>query len=925
MMLSRREGAKTMPKSPGKNRNGKGRRKFLKTMTLGVGTLALPTNSIASAGSAVPPGQPEDAKGEPIHYPRVFRGRQREIIGFPLGGVAAGCLKLGGRGQLEEWWIFNRPDKGRSPQYAFPAIRVENTGREPIAKVLEARIMPPYSRGPSDLGSDNVPGLPRLESCTFTGEYPMARIDFEDPELPVRVSLEAFTPVIPLDADESGLPLAVLRYRVKNPGASKSNVSIVWSIENPVGMERSNGENANHGHGRQNDYRESTGVKGLLMRNPFLGSTDPQAGTFALALLGADDGNLTYLRGWPSTRWWESPLLFWDDFASDGRLGPEEAQRSAVGALCLEKDIPARGSAEYTFLLSWHFPNRTPKRCGWSAPKGHENDLIGNYYCTRFKDAWAVAEYAAENLPRLEERMHNFLGVVRDTTLPGAVKDAALANLSTLATPTAFRTSDGAFHGFEGCVDQSGCCFGSCTHVYAYEPLTAHVFPALSRSLREQQFGFSTNDEGLMDFREYLPFGIGHFGVAAADGQMACIVKIYHDWKLSGDTEWLRRQWPGVKRALEFAWIKGGWDANRDGVMEGVQHNTYDIEFIGPNPFCGMWYLAALRAGEEMAHVMGDASAAAEYQRVFRQGNAWVDANLFNGDFYVQKVRSVARDDIAKGLQAGMGATDTEHPTYQVGEGCLSDQLMGQYFALIAGLGLLVDRDHALKALRSIWKYNYKQNLADHVSVQRAYALNNEAGLVMCAYPQGARPHVPFPYFAEVWSGSEYAMAALMIEMGMVEEGVHIVENTRRRFDGEKRNPWNEAECGYHYARPMASWAPLLALSGFRYDGTEKAVVARPLVNQENFSSCWSAGTAWGSFSQRTQGGKTRFTLSVAEGSLACRKVTLRAQKASVGASTGKVRNRPLPYKVQHEGGEVTFVFTPDVTLNASDQLALTL
>lgn len=915
-----------MAKTNRKTRNGKGRRKFLKTVTLGVGTLALPASSAAVAGAAAPPSAPPESEASrPVTYPRVFRGRQRDLIGFPLGGVAAGSLNLGGRGQLDEWWIFNRPDKGRSPQYAFPAIRVETAGQKPVAKILEARIMPPYSRGPSDLGSDNVPGLPRLESCTFTGEYPLARVDFEDPELPVRVSLEAFTPVIPIDADASGLPVAVLRYRVNNPIASSARVSIVWSIENPVGQERDADGNPKAAQGRQNDYRESTRVRGLLMRNPFLGASDPQAGTFALATPGGDAGNFTYLRGWPSAQWWESPLLFWDDFTSDGRLGPQPGTPGAVGALCLEKEIAASASAEYTFLLAWHFPNRTPKWCGWSAPKGHENDLIGNHYCTRFKDAWAVAEYAAQNLPRLEERMRKFLDAVRSATLPGAVKDAAMANLSTLATPTAFRTSDGAFHGFEGCVDHSGCCFGSCTHVYAYEPAIAHVFPTLSRSLREQQFGFSTNAEGLMDFRELLPFGIGHFGVAAADGQMACIVKAYLDWKLCGDTEWLHRQWPGVKRALEFAWIKGGWDANRDGVMEGVQHNTYDIEFIGPNPFCGMWYLAALRAGEEMARAMEDPTAAAEFQSLFRKGSAWVDANLFNGEFYVQKVGSIAKDDIAKGLQAGMGTADTEHPSYQVGEGCLSDQLMGQYFALMAGLGLLVDREHILASLRSIWKYNYKQNLADHASVQRAYALNNEAGLVMCAYPHGERPRVPFPYFAEVWSGSEYALAGLMFNMGMIAEGTQIVENTRRRFDGEKRNPWNEAECGYHYARPMSSWAPLVALSGFRFDGTERAVSARPLVNQDNFSSFWSAGNAWGSFSQRTQGGKMRFMLSVTEGDLTCKRVTVRAQKTSETAGTGKVRNAPLPYKIQHEGDEVTFIFTPEVTLHGGDQLALTL
>ncbi len=823
---------------------------------------------------------------------------------------------------MKEWWIVNRPDKGRRPRYAFAAIRAVSGNRKPVARVLEARILPPYSRGPSDLGSDNVPGLPRLENSVFTGDYPLAWIDFEDSQLPVRVSLEAFTPIIPLDADESGLPMAVLRYRVANPRRSAATVSIAWSIDNPVGSMA--GANATSAHGRQNDYRESDGLKGLLMRNPFLGSADPKAGSFALAVLGAEQGNLSYLRGWPTAGWWESARLFWEDFSGDGRLGPEATAHTAVGALCFEKQIPAGATEEYTFLIAWHFPNRTPKWCGWAAPKGHENDVIGNHYATRFKEAWAVAEHAAKNLPSLEKRTRTFAETIRRTTLPGAVKDAALSNLSTLATPTLFRTRDGAFHGFEGCVDHDGCCFGSCTHVYAYEPLTAHVFPQISRSLREQQFGFSTNAEGLMDYREFLPFGIAHFGVAAADGQMACIVKVFHDWQLSGDTEWLRRQWPGVKRALEFAWIKGGWDANRDGVMEGVQHNTYDIEFVGPNPFCEMWYLAALRAGEQMARALGDAPSADEYDRLYRQGSKWVDANLFNGEFYIQKVGPIERKDVAHGLEEGMGNADTEHPTYQVCGGCLSDQLMGQYFAHIAGLGFLADDENVQKTLKSIWKYNYKQSLADHVCVERAYAVNGEAGLVMCEYPAGEQPRVPFPYFAEVWSGSEYAAATLMIYSGMISEGLRIVESTRSRFDGEKRNPWNEAECGYHYARPMAGWGPLLALSGFGYSGTEKTVIAIPLAGPDDYFSFWSAGTGWGGFSLRRQGHQTQFALSVTEGRLDVRKLIINARNAAA-AATGRVGNRTVTFRTERQGDDVSFVFTTDLSLRPGDELVVTL
>ena len=226
-------------------------------------------------------------------------------------------------------------------------------------------------------------------------------------------------------------------------------------------------------------------MSGLLMRNPFLSAMDPMAGSFALATT-ATDAKVTYLRGWRSgTGWRVGPLLFWDDFIADGELGPEERVRDSVGSLCVQKSIPARSQADFTFVLGWHFPNRTPERCGWSAPEGDESAVLGNHYATRFQDAWEAAEYTATNLPDFEKRTRAFASALRESTVPGAVKEAASANLSTLVTPTSFRIADGTFHGFEGSNDQRGCCFGNCTHVWNYEVATAYLFPSLARSLRE--------------------------------------------------------------------------------------------------------------------------------------------------------------------------------------------------------------------------------------------------------------------------------------------------------------------------------------------------------------------------------------------------------------------------------------------------------
>ena len=912
-----------MPTSNGRNgsdrkgKNGRSsqkrdRRDFLKTAAAGAGALALPGSGTETTTKAK--SRRESAsKSAAIEYPRVFRDSQLAMIAFPLGGVGAGSLSLGGRGQLREWWIFNRPDLGRSPDYAFPSVWVQSGNHKPAARILEARIQPPYE-GQSGLGSANLPGLPRLESCTFTGEFPFARIDFHDSVIPVRISLEAFSPFLPHDADDSGLPVAVLRYRVTNPTATKAKVSIAFSIDNPVGE-------GNGASSRANEYREGEGVKGIVMTNPFLAGKDPLAGSFVLSVMG--EGKLSYWRGWPRDRWWQPALDFWDRFSRDGDLGPEAAQRGTVGSLCLGHEIPAGGKAEYTFLLSWHFPNRTPKRCGWDAPKGYEGDVIGNYYSTRFHDAWEAAQYAAGHLPGLESRTRQFAAAIRDTTVPAAAKDAATANLSALVAPTSFRTADGHFHGFEGCNEHAGCCFGSCTHVWNYEAAVANLFPALSRSLRERQFGFSTDEQGRMDFRELLPFGLEHWGFAAADGQMGTLIKLYYDWRQSGDTEWLRKLWPTAKRALEFAWTSGGWDANKDGVMEGVQHNTYDVEFIGPNPLCGIWYLGALRAGEEMARAVGDNAAATEYRRLFESGSKWIDDNLFNGEYYIQKIGTIPAGQVAKGLIVGMGG-DTEHPTFQLGDGCLLDQLLGQQIAGLAGLGLLLDRGHVERTLRSILKYNYKSNLAEHETVQRTYALNDEAGLVVCAYAPGKRPPVPFPYFGEVWTGEEYSTAALMIEMGMTKEGVEVVENVRRRYDGERRNPWNEPECGYYYARPMASWSPFLTLSGFRYHGGEKDATFLPPGDPQHFSSFWSTGTAWGMFAREPIASGVRLTLTVSHGNLACRSVTLAASKGAGRVSSAKLGDRAVKHEVRLEENRARFTFAEELALREGDKLILT-
>jgi uncharacterized protein (DUF608 family) len=837
------------------------RRDFLKEVAAGgafsatLGAPSLAGQAGKTAGNQRPASATPTRFGR-VQYPRVFTGRNLKMIAFPLGGIGTGTISLGGRGQLRDWEIFNRPDVGNELSYAFPAIWARVGDQKPATRVLESRLQPPYDRNSSGLGSNNAPGLPRFAEATFTGAYPLARIVFSDPHVPVQVALEAFNPLVPLDVDASGWPLAVLRYTIRNANDAPARVGLAWSIENPVGKA-----------GRQAAFRDAAGLSGLYMDNPFLASFDPFKGSFALCVAGAPAGSVSYLRGWKQAGWWNGVLTFWDDFSDDGALDSRGPAAMPVSSLAVTQTIAARGQAAVTFLLAWHFPNRTPERCGWPAPESvPSSTVVGNAYSERFANAWEAARQAAEQLPQLEARTRSFAEAMERSTLPPAVLDAATSTLSTLRVNTCFRTADGEFHGFEGCNDHQGCCHGSCTHVWNYEQATAQLFPTLAHSLRESEFLRNTETNGLMGFRSYLPDGKQIWPRAAADGQMGCLIKLYREWRLCGDTEWLRRLWPNAKRALEFAWVENGWDANRDGVAEGVQHNTYDVEFYGPNPLCGIYYLGALRAGEEMARQVGDQASAAEYRRLFENGSRWFDQNLFNGEYYIQKVEGRPADQIAPGTRVGMGAGDTLKPEYQMGDACLADQLLGQMQAHVAGLGYLLDEAHVRATLKSVYKYNYRPDLSEHVDLQRTYALNDEGGVVVATYPLGKRPEIPFPYFGEIWTGLDYQFAASLAFEGMMTEALNVVESTRARHDGDRRNPWNEQECGHHYARALASWACFLAWSGFRYSAPERELTVMPRTRRQAFRCFWSVPSGWGSFTHTLKPQEQRVEVLVAEG-----------------------------------------------------------
>ena len=786
-----------------------------------------------------------------------------EATAFPLGGIGTGNVSLGARGELRDWELENGPDKGRHNPYSFFAIHARPAGGQPITRVLESR---PIGRHDADAGYafDRLLGLPRLAASTLHGEYPIVDIDFADDELPVGVSLRAFTPLVPLDADASGIPAAVLRYRVTNLLAVPVGVTIAGTVSHTAGR----GDGPWGMRAAQTvRRREEGGVRGLDFGID-LPEDDSGYGTLSLT---TTDASVTVKPQWVTSYWPDGARLFWNDLADDGLLSPEprltleerprglfaepldglgghgdaaplteeqmldKLPRVRTGSLGIVHELAPGEIRDFEFVLSWSFPNRVR---GWKGhivfQDPHADEVVRNHYATLWPDAWAAAAHLHRELPRLEAATDAFVEALYGGTLDPVLADAVGANIAAARSTTCFivesptpELGEGpVFAAWEGSFDHAGSCEGTCTHVWSYAQTVAWLFPSLERSARRAEFLLETDEDGAQKFRGNRIFGgPAWFMGPAVDGQLGTFLRLHREWRFSGDDAFLHELWPAAARTLDHAVRE--WDHDGDALLDGEMHNTYDIEFHGTEPLANSMLLAALRAGTRMATHLGEQERAQRWAMHADRVAAAMDALLWNGEYYRQIV------------------DDPDAHRYQYGDGVLSDQLLGQFHAFIGGLGYLLPRDHVDSALAAIVTHNHRADLTRHESTQRVYALNDEGGLLLASWPHGGRPAIPFVYSDEVWTGVEHQVAASLLFAGRAGEALRIERAARARYDGTHRNPWNEIECGNHYARSLASWALLLGASGAQWDAPSNALGFAP-VGPGPFRSLFTTGTGWG-------------------------------------------------------------------------------
>jgi uncharacterized protein (DUF608 family) len=969
----------------------------------------------------------------------VYRGAELEKIGMPVGGICSGQLYLGGDGRLWCWDIFNKhvgtgadhyrnPPRPASPLDQGFAVRVKAGGKA-VVKALDRN------------------GFPDVSFC---GEYPIATVEYRDPAVPVSVSLEAFSPFVPLNVEESSLPATVLRFTVKNAGAAKVEVELAGWLENANGLHSKPGgmrvnrvvtatgltalacgaEAAGEKTDASNrpdivfeDFEKETyegwtatgtafgggpiekakipGYQGdvqaqgkrlvnshntrqgedvgkgdahvgtltskafTIERNfiSFLIGGGPHKGKTCVNLLvdgkvvdsatGAGDNKMqphafdvralagksaqiqivdNEAGGWGnigadqivfSDRPGKPPVPMKDQadigtqalallerkegdlasaalpdvalpdglFAEAGLASDPAAARPVGQKLCgavgRKVTLDPGQEARVTFVLSWCFPNLRLKDGG-------------RHYATRFPTALAAAEHVAKHLEPLAAQTRLWHDTWYDATLPYWFLDRTFLNTSILATSTCFRFATGRFYGWEGV----GCCEGTCTHVWHYAQAVARLFPALERDLRERtDFGIAFDkNSGVVRFR-------GEAAGLAFDGQAGIVLRSYREHQMSADDAFLKKNWPSIQKALECLIQR---DGDEDGFIDCGQHNTLDADWYGPVAWLIGMYLAALRAGEAMALEFGDAAFARRCRAILEKGQKRLVGELFEDGYFINRPDPKRPDAINSGT------------------GCHIDQVLGQFWAFQVGLGRVIPEKETLSALKSLWRFNFAPDVGPYRGANkpgRWYAMPGEAGLLMCTFPRtdwsyakakGKGPDWAAGYFNECMNGFEYQVAAHMVWEGMVMEGLAIARAIHDRYHASRRNPWNEVECGDHYARSMASYAVFLAACGYEHHGPKGHLGFAPRLTPEDFKAPFTTAEGWGTFSQKRDGGSQKETIAVKWGQLRVRTLAFAvpadAKPAKVAVTAG---GRALQAAHQVEDGRVLVTLAAEATVAA--------
>lgn len=819
--------------------------------------------------------------------PEVYSGASLKHIGMPVSGICTGQVYLSGDGRLWHWDVFkayggaDEPIDPRGHHYAEPMSLAS-----PLDQGFALRVT-------GDEGTQTR----RLDATGFSdvrfeGRYPIGRVRYFDAHCPVEVSLEAFSPFIPLDALDSSLPATVMEYHVRNRGDVALSVDLAGWLENKIcRFDDEPGKGL-----RRNLVIRRAGALMLGCHADGVPGSDPSKlhgyGDMTLGLLESaeSDRACAVISNLPKDG---APIEreVFEHLAAPGNrwAGTLPFGSKTVGALGRKITLEPGEEQSVRFVLAWHFPAYGGDRVFHSSMEDLPDiEKLRRHYAKRFDSSLAVTGFLADNYADLVGKTRLWVDTWYDSTLPWWFLNRTFLNASTLATQTCHWFDTGRFWAWEG-VD---CCQGTCQHVWQYAQSVARLFPGLERYVREHvDYGVAFKADGSLDYRaeeSHRDSGMKSENDAeaffAADGQCGTILRVYREHTMCPDASFLSRIWPRVKKSLDFI---STLDTDGDGLLDGPQFHTLDTTWHGKIPWISSLYLAALAAGKRMAEDMGDVDFALACDAKLKTGRRSFIEKLFNGEYFVHQ-------------------PDPNRPeAMDLTQGCYIDQVFGQSYALQLGLERVVPVEQARSALRSLWKYNYAPDVGPYregfteISGGRWYAMPGEAGLVMCTWPRNDCNRAGHKqtllgldvtsegYLNECMSGFEYQVASHMIAEGLVDEGLAVTRSIHDRYHPSKRNPYNEVECSDHYSRAMASYGVFLNVCGFHCHGPDGTLSFAPKLSPEDFRAAFTAAEGWGTYSQAIEASSLTAEIRLKYGAL---ELTVLALSPPTGAVPVGVR-----------------------------------
>lgn len=731
---------------------------------------------------------------------------QKPRSGVAMGGIGTGSFELRQDGTTTNWSIFNNEPLGTGKPFPFVehpmlffTLRLQEEGAHPRLRLLQ--IEESHDSGALQHHEFQYifPWLAGMDRIDYSATFPFVNMRFEQAEMPLEVSLSAWSPFIPHNVKDSALPVAFFDLRIRSTAETPIFVSPTATLRN--------------GAGYDTRFKKYTS---RVLRDPSyvafesgVAEMDPAAssnGTLSIASLDPDSH---YYLGWAHHHPYyerflaEQALPDVDDTESRNKKDKETGKYAALercfSSIGRTVRLEPGEEIEHRFIVAWHFPNLyaqpvddqignlagyLEEEASTAGAKAAERPIEGHYYSKFFSSAGEVAHYAVEHGERLATETRKFHRAFYSATVETWLLDQINSNLNTFRT-SSWLTRAGAFGILEGLSPKRSFAGLATTDVAMYGNVsTAALFPELDRAIAREHIRLQ-NENGSVLHSIRKNFSVPHPREASGKrvdmpGQFAYMT--LRIWLWSGDDDFLREVWPDVKRALDY--ILRERDPNQDLLpdMEGVMCSYDNFPMYGVAPYVASQWLAGAAAAVAAAETLGDEDASQRYRGSLDRGTEQLEKACWNGKYF-----------------SLFHAPGTEHGR---DEGCLTDQLLGQWCAHLAGLPRIADAEKTRSALASIMEMNYRP----------------EQGLRNCQWPGDAFLHpVEDKCWVDqantCWTGVELAFASFLIYEGMLDEGLRVARNVDDRYR-KYGIYFDHQEFGGHYFRPMSAWGILNSLLG---------------------------------------------------------------------------------------------------------------